>query len=69
MQRAQLVPIGIEHIGKVERAHRAGARARRVFDRLATGGNSGIMERLHLFQTVAGKAERRPRWRRSQARR
>src|SRR4029078_8646198 len=58
MQRANLVAVGIAHIGKIELRCPRFTQAGRILDALAAVCDTGIVERLHLFRAVTGTAYR-----------
>jgi len=58
MQRAKLVAVWVAHIGQIQPHRATFAPAGRIFDAGAAIGHSRIMEGLHLFRTVTGKANR-----------
>ena len=58
MQRADLVAVGIAHIGKIELRAAALTPAGRILDALAAVRDGGIVERLDLLRAVAAEADR-----------
>ena len=57
MDCAELVAVGITHIGQMHRPQAAFAQTRRVLDRFATVGNRSVVKLANFFGRVALKAD------------